>query len=369
MTSTIPTLKSTQSARRESTVSSRPPSPWLELGLVAGPLFLAASLIQALLRPGFDLAHNAASLLSLGQFGWIQDLNFAAAGVLSLCGAIGVRRSLAGTTGGPWIPRPARCRRCWPECSSALSPGPEWWFPSRDPPRGFGHQRLARRGAPGLRVCRLPGPSCRLLRVRPSLQPLWRPQMGNSVTCCGDSLRPRPHDVGRSRRSRDSLHRGLDRLARRDGLHPPCSPFRTDDSTHHAHRAQRIAAPTRRNERRIECRHLRSKKCSRQTVRRSRTDETVRVLLSCSSTEHFALAPWGPATPLLPFCIRNSRRSPMTGAGGGTAGTARRMSRGERSRTSPPSSTQPAIRVSYLGTLRGQSSPSRRLAPVSRSPV
>ena len=80
MTSTIPTLKSTLSARRESTVSSRPPSPWLELGLVAGPLFLAASLIQSLLRPGFDLVHNAASLLSLGQFGWIQDLNFAAAG-------------------------------------------------------------------------------------------------------------------------------------------------------------------------------------------------------------------------------------------------------------------------------------------------
>jgi hypothetical protein len=72
---------------------------------VAGPLFLVVSLIQAMTRPGFDLTHNAASLLSLGKFGWIQDLNFAAAGALSLCGAIGVRRALNGSVGGLWIPR------------------------------------------------------------------------------------------------------------------------------------------------------------------------------------------------------------------------------------------------------------------------
>lgn len=60
---------------------------------------------------GFDGGHGAGehggrgSLLSLGQFGWIQDFNFAAAGVLSLCGAIGVRRALTGSVGGIWIPR------------------------------------------------------------------------------------------------------------------------------------------------------------------------------------------------------------------------------------------------------------------------
>ncbi len=133
MTSTIPTLKSTLSARRESTVSSRPPSPWLELGLVAGPLFLAASLIQSLLRPGFDLVHNAASLLSLGQFGWIQDLNFAAAGVLSLYGAIGVRRSLAGTTGGTWIPRLLGVVGVGLSAAALFHPDPSGGFPLGTP--------------------------------------------------------------------------------------------------------------------------------------------------------------------------------------------------------------------------------------------
>jgi hypothetical protein len=105
MTSTIVTGGSTQLARHPSSMTSRSSSPWVGLGLVAGPLFLVASLIQALLRPGFDLLHNAASLLSLGHFGWVQDLNFAAGGILSLCGAIGMRRAMAGSVGGLWIPR------------------------------------------------------------------------------------------------------------------------------------------------------------------------------------------------------------------------------------------------------------------------
>jgi len=105
MTSTIPTVNSTREVRSESSAAGHGPSPWVEFGLVAGPLFLVASLVQALLRPGFDLTHNAASLLSLGKLGWIQDLNFAAAGVLSLCGAIGVRRALNGSVGGLWISR------------------------------------------------------------------------------------------------------------------------------------------------------------------------------------------------------------------------------------------------------------------------
>jgi hypothetical protein len=105
MTSTITAVNSTERARHPSSTTSRSSSPWVGLGLVAGPLFLVASLIQALLRPGFNLLHNAASLLSLGHFGWVQDLNFAAAGVLSLCGAIGMRRAMVGSLGSLWIPR------------------------------------------------------------------------------------------------------------------------------------------------------------------------------------------------------------------------------------------------------------------------
>lgn len=39
----------------------------LACGVAAGPLFLAAALIQALTRPGFDLSRDAVSLLSIGR--------------------------------------------------------------------------------------------------------------------------------------------------------------------------------------------------------------------------------------------------------------------------------------------------------------
>jgi hypothetical protein len=45
-------------------------------GAVAGPLFIMVGLGQALLRDGFDLGHNTLSLLSNGNFGWVQVLNF-----------------------------------------------------------------------------------------------------------------------------------------------------------------------------------------------------------------------------------------------------------------------------------------------------
>ena len=80
-----------------------PISPWLGLGLLAGPLFLVASLVQAVLRPGFDITRNAVSELSLGSLGWIQDLNFAVAGMLSLAAAVGAGRVLRGSSGGVWI--------------------------------------------------------------------------------------------------------------------------------------------------------------------------------------------------------------------------------------------------------------------------
>jgi hypothetical protein len=50
-------------------------------GIVAGPLFIAVTLIQAFTRTGFDLARHPLSLLSLGSLGWIQILNFVVSGI------------------------------------------------------------------------------------------------------------------------------------------------------------------------------------------------------------------------------------------------------------------------------------------------
>ncbi|WP_405403788.1 DUF998 domain-containing protein [Streptomyces sp. NBC_01104] len=74
-------------------------------GIVAGPLFLVASLIQGLTREGFDFTRNAFSQLSLGGLGWIQVIVFLLTGLLVIAGAIGMRRVLRGAPGGVWAPR------------------------------------------------------------------------------------------------------------------------------------------------------------------------------------------------------------------------------------------------------------------------
>ncbi len=76
----------------------------LGYGAVAGPFYVAVVLGQALLRPGFDLAHDDASLLSNGSLGWIQVANFLVTGAMVIAFALGVRRALAGGMGATWGP-------------------------------------------------------------------------------------------------------------------------------------------------------------------------------------------------------------------------------------------------------------------------
>lgn len=76
----------------------------LYCGIVAGPLFIAASLIQAFTRTGFDLARHPLSLLSLGSLGWVQIVNFVVSGILYVLGAVGQRAALRGSRGGTWGP-------------------------------------------------------------------------------------------------------------------------------------------------------------------------------------------------------------------------------------------------------------------------
>jgi hypothetical protein len=78
----------------------------LACGAVAGPLFVGVAIIQALTRAGFDPRRHPASLLSLGDLGWIQIANFVVAGLLFVACAVGMRRVLhpgRGGTWGPWL--------------------------------------------------------------------------------------------------------------------------------------------------------------------------------------------------------------------------------------------------------------------------
>ncbi len=73
-------------------------------GAVAGPLFIFVVLIQDYSRPGFDPRLMPLSLLSLGDWGWVQISNFVLAGVLNLLYAAGLWRSLHPGRAGTWGP-------------------------------------------------------------------------------------------------------------------------------------------------------------------------------------------------------------------------------------------------------------------------
>jgi hypothetical membrane protein len=67
-------------------------------GVAAGPLFVVVTTVDALMSEGFDIRRHGISLLSLGDRGWIQVLNFIVAGLLSISFGEGVRRV--------WVRRP-----------------------------------------------------------------------------------------------------------------------------------------------------------------------------------------------------------------------------------------------------------------------
>jgi hypothetical protein len=77
----------------------------LGYGVIAGPLYIVVVLAQALLRPGFDLMRDDASLLSNGSLGWIQIANFAVTGAMVIACAIGIHRALKDGRAATWAPR------------------------------------------------------------------------------------------------------------------------------------------------------------------------------------------------------------------------------------------------------------------------
>jgi hypothetical membrane protein len=76
----------------------------LACGVLAGPLYIAMTAIQALTRDGFDPTHHRYNLLTTGDLGWIHRTNYMVAGVLMLLFAVGVRRMLRQGRGARWGP-------------------------------------------------------------------------------------------------------------------------------------------------------------------------------------------------------------------------------------------------------------------------
>ena len=62
--------------------------------VIATPLFVALWAVQAFTREGFRPTYHPMSLLSLGDFGWVQIANFILTGMLVIGGGIGLGRAL-----------------------------------------------------------------------------------------------------------------------------------------------------------------------------------------------------------------------------------------------------------------------------------
>jgi len=78
--------------------------PLLACGVVAGPLYVTVGAIEMLTRPGYDIRRHALSLLSNGEWGWVNIAMFVISGLLTLAGAFGMRRVMRGSPGGTWGP-------------------------------------------------------------------------------------------------------------------------------------------------------------------------------------------------------------------------------------------------------------------------
>lgn len=104
MSTTIPTRAGTVSTPAELT-ADRITQSLLGYGVIAGPIYVGASLVQALLRDGFDLSRHAWSQLALGGPGWIQVTNLVATGLMLVAASVGLRRALRSGLGATWSPR------------------------------------------------------------------------------------------------------------------------------------------------------------------------------------------------------------------------------------------------------------------------
>lgn len=76
----------------------------LACGVIAGPLFVAAFLVEGATRAGYDPLHHPVSSLALGDYGWTQTANFLVAGLLTLAFAVGMRRAFQPPEGSTWGP-------------------------------------------------------------------------------------------------------------------------------------------------------------------------------------------------------------------------------------------------------------------------
>lgn len=72
-------------------------------GVVAGPFYVVFGLVLAVTRDGFELSRHALSLLTLGEWGWLQTLNFVLTGIMVVVAGWGMLRAVTGRGRGSGV--------------------------------------------------------------------------------------------------------------------------------------------------------------------------------------------------------------------------------------------------------------------------
>lgn len=102
-------------------------------GVVVGVFYFAVSIVQGLVRDGFDFSEHQLSLLTLGENGWVQTVNFILSGLMTLAAAVGFIRVARAEDGSPW---PGRLVGVFGAClilSGIFRPDAMAGFPAGEP--------------------------------------------------------------------------------------------------------------------------------------------------------------------------------------------------------------------------------------------
>jgi hypothetical protein len=81
------------------------PRALLACGVLAGPIYVTVTLIEALTRAGFDLRKHRFSWLTTGDLGWIHQSNMVLVGALTVLFAVGAGQFMQKGRGSVWGPR------------------------------------------------------------------------------------------------------------------------------------------------------------------------------------------------------------------------------------------------------------------------
>ena len=105
----------------------------LRCGVAAGPVFVAAFLVEGAARDGYRPLRHPVSSLALGSRGWVQAANFAVTGALFLAGAAGQARAADPATGRRAVPALIGAAGAGLLASSVLTTDPVSGYPPGTP--------------------------------------------------------------------------------------------------------------------------------------------------------------------------------------------------------------------------------------------